>query len=75
MFGFHLQINGNVQTRDQIVSSELTMLVNASDNNAEIRCEATNSALEIPMRERVMLKVNCKLTEKKISSFSLERKW
>ncbi|XP_046619486.1 nephrin isoform X3 [Neodiprion virginianus] len=52
------KVNGNVRTRDHAVSSELTMLVNASDNNARIRCEATNSAVEIPLIGLLQLKVN-----------------
>jgi hypothetical protein len=37
------------------------MLVNASDNNAHVRCEATNSATEIPLLKVLVLKVNCKI--------------
>lgn len=54
------QVAGNTRTRDHAVSSELTMLVNASDNNARIRCEAANSATEIPLIKFLALKVNCK---------------
>ncbi|XP_076671541.1 sticks and stones isoform X2 [Andrena cerasifolii] len=51
-------VTGNTRTRDHAVSSELTMLVNASDNNARIRCEAANSATEIPLIKFLALKVN-----------------
>ncbi|XP_025601953.1 nephrin isoform X2 [Athalia rosae] len=51
-------VNGNVRTRDHVVSSELVILVNASDNNARVRCEATNSAIDIPLIQHLQLKVN-----------------
>lgn len=57
---FIFQIPGTNRTRDHAVSSKLTMLVNASDNNARVRCEATNSATEIPLFKVLTLKVNCK---------------
>jgi len=55
------QVLGTVRTRNHVVFSELTMLVNASDNNAHVRCEATNSATEIPLLKVLVLKVNCKM--------------
>ncbi|XP_015599513.1 nephrin isoform X4 [Cephus cinctus] len=61
------KMTGNVRTRDQLVSSELAILVNASDNNARIRCEATNSATEIPLFQTLLLKVNFAPDQVKIS--------
>ncbi|XP_066587701.1 nephrin-like [Prorops nasuta] len=52
------KVTGTTRSRDHAVSSELSMLVNASDNNAYIRCEATNSATEIPLIKTLVLKVN-----------------
>ncbi|XP_043493047.1 nephrin isoform X1 [Polistes fuscatus] len=52
------KILGTSRTRDQAVSSELAILVNASDNNAHVRCEATNSATEIPLMKTLILRVN-----------------
>ncbi|XP_026675533.1 nephrin-like isoform X2 [Ceratina calcarata] len=52
------KVPGTTRTRDHAVSSELTILVNASDNNARIRCDAANSATEIPLRKVLVLKVN-----------------
>ncbi|XP_015186948.1 PREDICTED: nephrin isoform X3 [Polistes dominula] len=52
------KIPGTSRTRDQAVSSELLILVNASDNNAHVRCEATNSATEIPLMKTLILRVN-----------------
>ncbi|XP_012226439.1 nephrin isoform X3 [Linepithema humile] len=49
---------GTVRQRNHAVSSELAILVNASDNNAHVRCEATNSATEIPLLKVLVLKVN-----------------
>ncbi|XP_077276716.1 sticks and stones isoform X2 [Temnothorax americanus] len=52
------KVLGTVRQRgNHAVSNELTMLVNASDNNAHVRCEATNSATEIPMLKVLVLKV------------------
>ncbi|XP_076762632.1 sticks and stones isoform X2 [Xylocopa sonorina] len=52
------KVTGTTRTRDHAVSSELTILVNASDNNARIRCEAKNSATEIPLLKVLVLRVN-----------------
>ncbi|XP_020290195.1 nephrin isoform X2 [Pseudomyrmex gracilis] len=51
------KIPGTTRQRDQSVSSDLTILVNASDNNAHVRCEAMNSATEIPLLKILVLKV------------------
>lgn len=51
------KVLGTVRQRNHAVSSELAMLVNASDNNAHVRCEATNSATEIPLLKVLVLKV------------------
>ncbi|XP_018404360.1 PREDICTED: nephrin-like [Cyphomyrmex costatus] len=51
------KISGTVRQRNHAVSSELAILVNASDNNAHVRCEATNSATEIPLLKVLVLKV------------------
>jgi nephron len=55
------QVPGTVRQRNHAVSSELAILVNASDNNAHVRCEATNSATEYPMLKMLVLKVFCKI--------------
>ncbi|XP_014473522.1 PREDICTED: nephrin [Dinoponera quadriceps] len=52
------KVQGTVRTRSHAVSSDLQILVNASDNNAHVRCEATNSATEIPLLKVHVLKVN-----------------
>ncbi|XP_053999054.1 nephrin [Hylaeus anthracinus] len=52
------KVPGTTRTRDHAVSSELTMLVNASDNNAHIRCEGMNSATKYPLIKVLVLKVN-----------------
>ncbi|XP_011068278.1 PREDICTED: nephrin-like isoform X1 [Acromyrmex echinatior] len=51
------KVLGTVRQRNHAVSSELAILVNASDNNAHVRCEATNSATEIPLLKVLVLKV------------------
>ncbi|XP_017758682.1 PREDICTED: nephrin [Eufriesea mexicana] len=52
------KVLGTIRTRDHAISSELAILVNASDNNARIRCEAANSATEIPLLKVLVLKIN-----------------
>ncbi|XP_018304858.1 nephrin [Mycetomoellerius zeteki] len=52
------KVLGTVRQRNHAVSSELAILVNASDNNAHVRCEATNSATEIPLLKVLVLKVH-----------------
>lgn len=41
------------------MSAELTVLANVTDNQARYRCEAQNSATEIPMFETKTLSVHC----------------
>ncbi|XP_050465209.1 nephrin-like isoform X4 [Cataglyphis hispanica] len=52
------KVPGTIRQRNHAVSSELAILVNASDNNAHVRCEATNSATEIPLLKVLVLKVH-----------------
>ncbi|KAG7187933.1 hypothetical protein KM043_013897 [Ampulex compressa] len=61
------KVSGTTRTKDHAVSSELTILVNASDNNARVRCEAMNSATEIPLIKVLVLKVNFPPDKVKIS--------
>ncbi|XP_061513195.1 nephrin isoform X1 [Anopheles gambiae] len=46
------------KTTDQSVSAELSMLANVTDNQAQYRCEAHNSATEIPLFETKVLTVH-----------------
>ncbi|XP_071449911.1 nephrin-like isoform X1 [Hetaerina americana] len=43
---------------DTSVSAEVTIMTNASDNNAVYRCEASNSATEVPLAESIKLTVH-----------------
>ncbi|XP_068624432.1 nephrin isoform X2 [Battus philenor] len=43
---------------DKSVSAEISILTNVTDNQAQYRCEATNSATEIPLFETVTLNVH-----------------
>ncbi|CAK1595168.1 unnamed protein product [Parnassius mnemosyne] len=43
---------------DKAVSAEISILTNVTDNQAQYRCEATNSATEIPLFETVTLNVH-----------------
>jgi len=55
-----LQINSVTKVNDQSVSAEVTILVNVTDNEARYKCEASNTATEIPLFETVTLDVHCK---------------
>ncbi|ETN65697.1 nephrin [Anopheles darlingi] len=52
------KLNSATKTTDKSVSSELSILVNATDNQAKYRCEAQNSATEIPLSADRTLAVN-----------------
>nr|XP_040233680.2 nephrin isoform X1 [Anopheles coluzzii]XP_049464367.1 nephrin isoform X1 [Anopheles coluzzii]XP_049464368.1 nephrin isoform X1 [Anopheles coluzzii] len=52
------KLNTPTKTTDKSVSSEISILVNATDNQAKYRCEAHNSATEIPMSASRTLAVN-----------------
>ncbi|XP_059607886.1 nephrin isoform X3 [Phlebotomus argentipes] len=52
------KINSVVRTTDKSVSAELTILANVTDNQARYRCEAHNSATEIPLFETKTLSVH-----------------
>lgn len=54
------QINSVLKTGDKSVSAELTILANVTDNQAIYKCEAHNSATEIPLFETKTLSVHCK---------------
>lgn len=62
---FPLQINSVIRAADKSVSAEITVLANVSDNQAQYRCEASNSATEIPLFQSTMLSVHCEYTEKR----------
>lgn len=54
------QINSVIRAADKSVSAEITILANVTDNQAQYRCEASNSATEIPLFESTTLSVHCK---------------
>ncbi|XP_012277554.1 nephrin isoform X2 [Orussus abietinus] len=54
----NVKMPGTIRNQDHMVSSDLEFMVNASDNKAEIRCEASNSATVVPMVQVVVLNVN-----------------
>lgn len=49
-----------IKTTEKSVSAEITILTNVTDNEAIYRCEAANSATEIPLFESVTMSVHCK---------------
>ncbi|XP_073965682.1 nephrin adhesion molecule sticks and stones isoform X2 [Choristoneura fumiferana] len=52
------KIHSTTRTTDKSVSAEISILTNVTDNQAQYRCEATNSATEIPLFETVTLNVH-----------------
>lgn len=55
------RLNAASKVTDSKISSELSLLVNASDNNAIYKCEVQNAAIEIPLFATKTLGVHCKL--------------
>ncbi|KXJ74562.1 hypothetical protein RP20_CCG013371 [Aedes albopictus] len=51
-------VNSVIKTADKSVSAELTILANVTDNQARYRCEAHNSATEIPLFQTKTLSVH-----------------
>ncbi|KAH8299303.1 hypothetical protein KR044_000269, partial [Drosophila immigrans] len=52
------RINSVIRAADKSVSAEITILANVTDNQAQYRCEASNSATEIPLFESTTLSVH-----------------
>ncbi|XP_044317719.1 nephrin isoform X2 [Drosophila rhopaloa] len=52
------RINSVIRAADKSVSAEITVLANVSDNQAQYRCEASNSATEIPLFQSTTLSVH-----------------
>ncbi|XP_036669807.2 nephrin isoform X1 [Drosophila suzukii] len=52
------RINSVIRAADKSVSAEITILANVSDNQAQYRCEASNSATEIPLFQSTTLSVH-----------------
>ncbi|PSN48808.1 hypothetical protein C0J52_25084, partial [Blattella germanica] len=52
------KINSVTKVNDRSVSAEVTILVNVTDNEARYKCEASNSATEIPLFETATLNVH-----------------
>ncbi|XP_066154012.1 nephrin isoform X2 [Euwallacea fornicatus] len=51
------KIHSTTKSTDKSVSAEITLLTNVTDNEARYRCEAANSATEIPLFETVTMSV------------------
>lgn len=72
-----------MRTTDKSVTTELTVLANVTDNQARYRCEALNSATEIPLFETITLSVHCKLNKNNMKFYlslsicmhSISNKW
>ncbi|KAJ8969698.1 hypothetical protein NQ317_004131 [Molorchus minor] len=49
------KIHSTVKSTDKSVTAEITILTNVTDNQARYRCEAANSATEIPLFETITM--------------------
>lgn len=57
----HIQINSQTKTiNSNAVQSELNIIANITDNQAIYRCEAQNSATDVPLFDTKTLNVHCK---------------
>lgn len=54
------KLNTQSKVQDTKITSELTILVNSSDNNAIYKCEIQSPAIEIPLFATKTLSVHCK---------------
>lgn len=54
------QINSQTKTINTSVQSELNIVANITDNQAIYRCEAVNSATDVPLIDTKTLSVHCK---------------
>lgn len=54
------KVHSKVKTTDKSVTAEMEILTNVTDNEARYRCEAANSATEIPLFETIQMSVYCK---------------
>ncbi|KAL1124765.1 hypothetical protein AAG570_001386, partial [Ranatra chinensis] len=52
------RINSVSKVTDRSISAEVTILANVTDNEAIYKCEASNSATEIPLIETIQLSVH-----------------
>jgi hypothetical protein len=53
------QINSQTKTINTSVQSELNIIANITDNQAIYRCEAQNSATDVPLLDSKTLSVHC----------------
>ncbi|KAJ3641993.1 hypothetical protein Zmor_028460 [Zophobas morio] len=51
------KINSVIKTTDKSVTAEITIVTNVTDNKARYRCEAANSAIDIPLFEDITMNV------------------
>lgn len=56
---FPQQINSQTKTINTSVQSELNIIANITDNQAIYRCEAQNSATDVPLLDSKTLSVHC----------------
>ncbi|CAH0546788.1 unnamed protein product [Brassicogethes aeneus] len=68
------KIHSTTKSNDKSVTAEITILTNVTDNEARYRCEAANSATEIPLFETITMSVHFPPDHVKITKEPLDLK-
>ena len=58
----HSQLKSENSASGNVASAKLEMLAKREDNGKELRCEATNPALEATLKDTAIVRVECKST-------------
>ena len=56
------QLKSEYSASGNVASAKLEMLAKREDNGKELRCEATNPALEATLKDTAIIRVECKST-------------
>ena len=56
----HSQLKSEYSASGNVASAKLEMLAKREDNGKELRCEATNPALEATLKDTATIQVECK---------------
>ena len=64
--GSRKEIKSSYSTFGSVASAEVELLARREDNGKELRCEASNSALEAPLVDSTVIKIECKCLKRRI---------
>ena len=59
------QLKSEYTVSGKMATANLEMQAKRDDNGKEFRCEATNPALDVPLVDKVTLRVECKLLKRR----------